>query len=281
MLVLSRRLLGALILSFALVAMSLGTGGPAEAASKKPVIKVQPKSVKVTAGARVTFTVKAAMAKKYQWEKKSKGKWKSISGAKRSKYSVTARSGISGTKYRVKIANGKKFRYSRVVTLSVIRRSSTPTPPPNPLGSRTNPMPVFGAFSSGAWTFALEPTDTNAWPRIRATNMFNDPPAPGYSYVMVAATATYRGSRTGAPWLNTNADFLGSNGRIYDSTSDGQYCGVLPESMGDVRDLYPGASARGNYCAVVPTSVIAGGLWRVNGDDDSYGTTPYVFVRMG
>ncbi|MCW2824588.1 MAG: hypothetical protein JWQ91_1505 [Aeromicrobium sp.] len=267
-----RRSMLSLLVLLATVSLMLGMAVSAEAASSpRPVIKVQPKSVTAAPGTKVTFSVKASKAKKYQWQKRVKGKgaWRSIAGSRRAKLSLTARMSLHGTSYRVKVRNGKKSRFSRSVRLSVV----------DPSGSRTNPVPVRTPFASGAWTFVLDPTDTDAWPEIRSANMFNDPPLPGYSYVMVAATVTYRGAETGTPWLNTSAEFLGSNGIVYNKLSGDQWCGVVPQSMSDVNDMYPGASVRGNYCAVVPTSAIAGGLWRVKGDNDDYSASPEVFVR--
>jgi hypothetical protein len=34
----------------------------------------------------------------------------------------------------------------------------------------------------------------------------------------------------------------------------------------NIGDMYRGATATGNMCAVVPTSVIAGGVWRAETD---------------
>jgi plastocyanin len=266
----------------ALVATALGSAAPAQAASK-PVIKLQPSSVTAAPGAKVTFVVKAKNVTKYQWQRRSGNKWKSITGAKRSKYSFRARSSANGMKFRVRVTAGKRVQNSRSVTLSVKRVRPQPTPPApvDPLGSRTNPVPVWTPFNSGAWSFTLEPTDVDAWPEIRSTNMYNDPPLPGYAYVMTTATVTYHGKSSGTPWLNTTAEFLGSNGRVYTVTSDNQWCGVTPRSMSDVDDMYPGASARGTYCAVVPVTAIAGGLWRVHGDNDDYSDSSDVFVRIG
>lgn len=272
-----RRPLTALTTFIVLLSILFVTAGPAVAASK-PVIKSQPKSVTAVPGTKVTFVVKATKVTKYQWQKSSKGKWKSISKANRSKLSVTARPNINGTKYRVKVSNGKKFRYSRAAKLTV---RAAKQPVVDPWGSRTNPVATWSPFNSGAWGFVLEPTDTDAWPEIRATNMFNDPPQLGYSYVTVAATVTYQGTKTGTPWLGTKAEFLGSDGRIYTKMFGDHWCGVIPMSISDVDDMYPGASVRGNYCAVVPTAAIAGGLWRVNGGSDDYRATPDVFVRTG
>lgn len=270
-----RRPVSACLTMVALIATMIVVAGPAEASSK-PAITRQPTSVTAAPGARVTFVVKvkkpksAKKAIKYQWQRRTSGSWRAVAGAKRSKYALTSRLGLNGTKYRVKVSSRGKARYSRTATLSVV----------DPAGSRTNPVPVGAAFTSGVWQFVLEPTDTDAWPEISSTNMFDDPPPPGHSYVTVAASVSYRGKATGSPWLNTSAEFLGSNGVVYDASSDDQWCGAVPQTMSDVDDMSPGSSARGRYCAVVPTSVIGGGLWLVSGDDDADESGRDVFVRL-
>jgi hypothetical protein len=36
----------------------------------------------------------------------------------------------------------------------------------------------------------------------------------------------------------------------------------------DLGEMYADATATGNECAVVPTTAVSGGLWRVSGDPD-------------
>jgi hypothetical protein len=124
---------------------------------------------------------------------------------------------------------------------------------------------------------SLAAADTDAWPEISAENMFNDAPEPGWSFVTVPVTYTNIGTTAEQPWWETDVDFVGSNGVVYDNGSGDQYCGVVPDQAMDIDDMYPGATATGNECVVVPTAYVAGGLWRVRG---SYSATP-VFVRIG
>ncbi|WP_426241992.1 hypothetical protein [Nocardioides sp. LHG3406-4] len=142
--------------------------------------------------------------------------------------------------------------------------------PPPALGTRENPFPIATGFTQGDWGLVLSPTDTDAWPEIRTANMFNEAPLNGWAYVTVPVTFTYRGATQEAPWLDVDIDFLGSDGVIYDRMSGDQWCGVIPNSSDDIDDLYPGASATGNECAVVPTSAIVGGLWRISTEYDEY-----------
>lgn len=162
---------------------------------------------------------------------------------------------------------------------------ATPPPPPAPpappaapaLGSRTNPYPMGYNFALGDWSFRTGTSDTDAWPEIALENMFNDAPLPGWSYVMVPVTFTYVGATSARPWLATDVDFLGSNNVVYNGFSD-QSCGVIPNDADNISDLYPGGAATGNECAVVPTSVIEGGKWRIR-TDSAYGIERFVAIR--
>ena len=141
-------------------------------------------------------------------------------------------------------------------------------------GTRTSPYSVGQTFKNGDWYLRFGAADTDAWPEIEAENMFNDPPAAGNNFVMASVWVKKAGSETGLPWLDINVEFLGKSGRVYDGS-----CGVLPQDLDDVADLYPGASASGNVCVEVPATEISGGRWRVKADYDSYAKdAPYVFV---
>lgn len=141
-------------------------------------------------------------------------------------------------------------------------------------GTRTSPYAVGQTFRNGDWYLRFGAADTDAWPEIEAENMFNDPPASGGRFVMAPLWVKKAGADKGTPWLNVTVEFLGKNGRIYDGS-----CGVLPNSMMDVADMYPGASATGNVCVEVPATEISGGRWRVKADYDNYAKdAPYVFV---
>ena len=154
------------------------------------------------------------------------------------------------------------------------RRGSTAPPAP---GSRSNPYQVGSTFGLGDWNLQFGTADTDAWPEIAAQNSFNDPPLPGWSYVTVPVTFTRLGTTSAPPWVDTTVDFLGSNNVIYNEWSD-QSCGVLPNDATSINDLYPGGTAAGNDCAVVPTSAIEGGMWRVR-SSSAYGIERFVAIR--
>jgi hypothetical protein len=139
-------------------------------------------------------------------------------------------------------------------------------PDPNRGKSRTSPYAANTSFTLGSWALRLGHTVTNAWPLIQLENMFNDAPYPGWSYVMVPVTFTRLGSTPEQPWWDTRLNFIGSNGVAYSNLENSQTCGVLPNAAMNIGDMYRGATATGNMCAVVPTSVIAGGVWRAETD---------------
>lgn len=159
---------------------------------------------------------------------------------------------------------GSKAGYTTAIRGSAAQRIA---PDPNRGKSRTSPYTAGTSFTLGTWTLRLGHTVANAWPQIQLENMFNDAPNPGWSYVMVPVTFTHLAATPAGPWLNTRFNFIGSNGVTYSGYENSQSCGVIPNDADDIGDLYRGATASGNECAVVPTSVVAGGVWRAETDD--------------
>lgn len=159
---------------------------------------------------------------------------------------------------------GSKVGYATATRTSAA--TSKVAPDPNRGKSRTSPYAAGTTFTLGSWTLRLGHTVTNAWPQIQQENMFNAAPNPGWSFVMVPVTFTYRGTAPTGPWLDTDFNFIGSNGVAYSHFENSQSCGVLPNDAYHIGDMYGGATATGNVCAVVPTSVIPGGVWRAETD---------------
>jgi len=159
---------------------------------------------------------------------------------------------------------GSKAGYATSTRTSAATRKVAPDP--NRGTSRTSPYSAGTSFTLGSWTLRLGHTVTNAWPQIQLENMFNDAPNPGWSYVMVPVTFTHLAGDPIGPWLDTDFNFVGSNGVAYSQYENSQTCGVLPNDADRIGDMYRGATATGNVCAVVPTSVIAGGVWRAETD---------------
>ncbi len=127
-----------------------------------------------------------------------------------------------------------------------------PTPEP---GSRENPFAIDNPVGNDDWDIQLgEPYE--AWEEVQAENMFNDPPADGMEFWMLPVTVTYIGTETADPAWDLEFGFVGDDGRTYDDD-----CGVIPDEMYDVGEMYPDAEASANVCLAVPEG--APGLWTV------------------
>lgn len=120
-------------------------------------------------------------------------------------------------------------------------------------GTRDNPLRVGQPVSNPDWNITLG-APREAWQEIHAENEFNDPPPDGMEYWIVPVTATYTGEDTANPGVDITVQFVGSDNRTYDD-----YCGVIPDTLDDIGDLYAGGQAEGNTCVTVPAG--ADGLW--------------------
>ncbi len=126
-------------------------------------------------------------------------------------------------------------------------------------GTRQNPLAPGTAFTVGDWTVDLAPTNVDADEVVLAENMFNDAPPDGERFVMVEVTTTYNGDDSGTPWIDLRFRFMGADGNTHD---EGE-CGVIPDPLFDVGEMFPGATASGNVCVSVPVDQIEGGAWIV------------------
>lgn len=122
-------------------------------------------------------------------------------------------------------------------------------------GSRENPFLIGDDIGNDDWSIVLD-QPYEAWDEVRAENQFNDPPDEGMEFWMLPITVTYIGLDTDDPFWDLDFGFVGEDGRTYDGD-----CGVIPEELWDVGDMYPDAEASANVCLAVPED--APGLWTV------------------
>ncbi|MDT3438321.1 hypothetical protein [Pseudofrankia sp. BMG5.37] len=131
-------------------------------------------------------------------------------------------------------------------------------------GTRENPVPAGTTVKIGDWQVSLGPTVQNATDQVRGENQFNEPPAAGRQFVMVPVTLVYKGSKSGTPLVDLSIKFLGSGGNTFGSGgSQDDYCGVIPNPIDNLSEMFPDATASGNECASVPSDQVASGLWIV------------------
>lgn len=124
-------------------------------------------------------------------------------------------------------------------------------------GTRKNPLPVGTETTIGDWTLILD-TPKDGTEAIAKENQFNDPPEDGFEFYLVPMTATYNGDESANAWADLRVQFVGDDGRTYRD-----YCGVFPDDISSVGEMYEGAVAEGNACVSVPAG--ADGLWTVTG----------------
>lgn len=142
-----------------------------------------------------------------------------------------------------------------VATVEPVPEPSVTTPPAAE-GTRANPFAIGEEVGNDEWSVVLSaPREAGA--EVSAENQFNAPPDAGFEFYIVPVSATYTGAETGTAWLDLQVAFVGSDGVTYSET-----CGVLPDSLNDVGELYAGGVAAGNTCVVVPAG--ADGLWTLS-----------------
>ena len=131
-----------------------------------------------------------------------------------------------------------------------------PTEEPTPeAGTRENPIPIDTLVGNDDWDIQLgDPYE--AWDEVRAENQFNDPPGDGMEFWILPVTVTYVGEETGDPFWDLDFGFVGDDSRTYDDD-----CGVIPDELYDVGEVYPDGEASANVCLEVPEG--APGLWTV------------------
>ena len=122
-------------------------------------------------------------------------------------------------------------------------------------GTRDNPLPIGTEVTMGDWKVKLD-TPKDGTKIIADENQFNDPPQDGLEFYIIPTSATYLGNESAYVWSDVTVKFVGDDGRTYSG-----YCGVFPDSITDVDELYNGGVAEGNLCAEVPKG--AKGLWTV------------------
>lgn len=135
----------------------------------------------------------------------------------------------------------------------VVTPTPTPVAPPAADGSRSRPFAIGTPVSNQEWEVTLgQPRDGTA--EVLAENMFNDAPAEGMQYWIVPMTIQYIGQESGLPWIEITLKFVGADARTYSDD-----CGVIPNDVFQIDELYPGGVVDANDCVAVPAG--ADGLW--------------------
>ena len=119
----------------------------------------------------------------------------------------------------------------------------------------------------GDYEVTVDAVNLDAAVEIAAANAYND--AAKGQYVLVEVGVTYNGNEEGDPWLDLNVELMGSDSRIYSSSS----ADAVVENPGfDVPTLTNGGSASYQVVFDVPAEAVADAKIRVTetfsfGDD--------------
>lgn len=120
-----------------------------------------------------------------------------------------------------------------------------------------------------AWNVSVSETNTDAYELALSANGFQDPPPTGSRMVLVNVSATYSGPATSTLLQGLDFSYQGSGGNFYSVASD--FCGIIPDNYLEASEVASGATTSGNICVIVPEDQIAGGGWRIRGNDGSDG----------
>jgi hypothetical protein len=143
-------------------------------------------------------------------------------------------------------------------------------------GSRTNPLPAGASFELADWTVTVGETDLDATDELLAENEFNEISA-GRVAVMARVDLVYTGAESGTPWADLSFGFLGAGGNVY-NFGRYDYCGVIPNDLADVGEMFPDADGGGNVCVAVPEDEVTDGAWVI---EDALALDPErVFVAV-
>ncbi len=139
----------------------------------------------------------------------------------------------------------------------------TPTPPPKPtpiptmtpdgVTARNEPVPLHQTHFVGDWLLKVATVNRDAWPVLKAENMFNDAPAPGTRYVMVTVTGKYTGTGSGSLFWDVSARAVGEQNVGFTDVSI-----VAPKQCEDLGDVFTGGSVTCNLVVFeVPSAEVS------------------------
>lgn len=143
---------------------------------------------------------------------------------------------------------------------------------------RDNPVQAGAPITVGDWEVVVHTANLDATDQVLDENEFNDGPVDGRQFVMAPVTVTYNGTETGTPWLDLQFTVVGSAGNTFGIGSMDDDCGVVPDALNDVGEMFAGATAEGNVCVAVPSEQVDGAVWAVENSFE-FGEPAFVALR--
>lgn len=133
-----------------------------------------------------------------------------------------------------------------------------------PLGTRDNPLEPGTRIELAGWVLTVTEVTKDATDLVMSENEFNDPPVDGRQFLMFGVEATYEGDESGDPWMDFSWAVVGAGGNTYGASGEmDDYCGVIPNSLDDQGETYPGGSVQGNVCYSVASDQVDGATIRI------------------
>lgn len=121
--------------------------------------------------------------------------------------------------------------------------------------ARNRPV-AFGATALvGDWTLRVSEVDFDATEEVLAENQFNEAPEPGHVFVTALVEGTYDGEETGNMLWDFSLKVVGEKSVAYGQSDPG--CGVVPNDLLSVEEVFPGGTVKGNACWSVPVEDIS------------------------
>ena len=127
--------------------------------------------------------------------------------------------------------------------------TQTTTPTGSASGSRDNPIPAGTPARVGDIEVTVLSWEQDGTDAVLAENMFNDEPKDGWVYSLIWVKVEYVGTDSAEPWLALDFRGLGASGVTLTDE-----CGVVPDDVWEVPELFPGGSREANACLTVPVS---------------------------
>lgn len=140
-----------------------------------------------------------------------------------------------------------------------------------PVGSREQPfalgsaaqftLDTFGDADGSVWTVTVDGPGSDITQAVLDENMFNEPPAEGRLFYGVPVTLTLQsaGKEPLSPLFNISLEFFGPSTLEIMSSGMTEGCGVTPNEMDSMKEVFVGGSISGTVCySVTPPDVEAG-----------------------
>lgn len=141
-------------------------------------------------------------------------------------------------------------------TSSTTTASTTTTTQPEPEpGSREDPLAVGANFELAGASVTVTSVDLDADSWLVDTHERNQPAEPGMRHVVIHRTVENIGHSGFNAWANPSVMAIGSE--HFSSHCSGVY--QLPDAIIYEPMIFPGGTAQGNVCVLVPEAQIEGG----------------------